>query len=75
MKHGEQGTRKADGEFHKTSFDTTCFNMLVTLQDQMEKMVNSFVDQTRGFPRGEKGIFQSGKHLQEGARRLQEGCG
>jgi len=27
-------------ELHKTSFDNS-FNMLVTLQDQMEKMVNS----------------------------------
>ena len=36
-------------ELHKTSFDNS-FNMLVTLQDQMEKMVNSFVDQAPWLP-------------------------
>lgn len=33
----------------KTSFDNG-FNMLVALQDQMEKMVNTFVDQSPWLP-------------------------
>jgi len=36
-------------ELHKTSFDNS-FNMLITLQDQMEKMVNSFVEQAPWLP-------------------------
>ncbi len=45
-------------ELHKTSFDNS-FNMLVTLQDQMEKMVNSFVDQTPGLPAEGKKAFSN----------------
>jgi hypothetical protein len=36
-------------DLHKTSFDNS-FNMLITLQDQMEKMVNSFVEQAPWLP-------------------------
>ena len=43
-------------DLHKTSFDNG-FNMLITLQDQMEKMVNSFVDQAPWLPaEGKKAI-------------------
>ncbi len=45
-------------ELHKTSFDNS-FNMLVTLQDQMEKMVNSFVDQAPGLPAEGKKAFSN----------------
>ncbi|MGD0209842.1 MAG: hypothetical protein ABSC14_02535 [Desulfomonilia bacterium] len=43
-------------ELHKTSFDNS-FNMLITLQDQMEKMVNSFVDQAPWLPADGKKAF------------------
>lgn len=43
-------------DLHKTSFDNS-FNMLVNLQDQMEKMVNTFVDQAAWLPaEGKKAI-------------------
>jgi hypothetical protein len=43
-------------ELHKTSFDNS-FNMLVTLQEQMEKMMSSFVDQAPWLPaEGKKAI-------------------
>lgn len=43
-------------DLHKTSFDSS-FNMLVNLQDQMEKMVNTFVDQAAWLPgEGKKAI-------------------
>ncbi|HPI92660.1 MAG TPA: hypothetical protein PLT09_12950 [Deltaproteobacteria bacterium] len=43
-------------DLHKTSFDNS-FNMLVSLQDQMEKMVNTFVDQAPWLPaEGKKAI-------------------
>jgi hypothetical protein len=43
-------------ELHKTSFDNS-FNMLITLQEQMEKMMNSFVDQAPWLPEdGKKAI-------------------
>lgn len=41
---------------HKTSFDNS-FNMLVNLQDQMEKMVNTFVDQASWLPADGKRPF------------------
>lgn len=40
----------------KTSFDNS-FNMLVTLQDQMEKMVDTFVDQAPWLPAEGKKAF------------------
>jgi len=43
-------------ELHKTSFDNS-YNMLITLQDQMEKMVNSFVDQATWLPGDGKKAF------------------
>jgi len=43
---------------HKTSFDNS-FNMLVNLQDQMEKMVNTFVDQASWLPADGKKAFSS----------------
>lgn len=43
-------------ELHKTSFDNS-FNMLITLQDQMEKMVNTFVDQAPWLPAEGKKAF------------------
>ena len=36
-------------DLHKTSFDNS-FNMLITMQDQMEKMVNSFVEKAPWLP-------------------------
>ena len=43
-------------ELHKTSFDNS-FNMLITLQDQMEKMMNAFVDQAPWLPAEGKKTF------------------
>ncbi len=43
-------------ELQKTSFDNS-FNMLVTIQDQMEKMVNSLVDQAPWLPGDGKKAF------------------
>jgi hypothetical protein len=41
---------------HKTSFENS-FKMLATLQEQMEKVLSSFVDQTPGLPEeGKKAI-------------------
>ena len=45
-------------ELHKTTFDNS-FNMLVTLQDQMEKMVNSFVEKAPGLPAEGKKTFST----------------
>lgn len=43
-------------DLHKTSFDNS-FNMLVNLQDQMEKMMNTFVEQAPWLPaEGKKAI-------------------
>ena len=43
-------------ELQKTSFENS-FNMLITVQDQMEKMVNSFVEQAPWLPaEGKKAI-------------------
>jgi hypothetical protein len=43
-------------ELHKTSFDNS-FSMLTTLQEQMEKMVDSFVAQAPWLPEdGKKAI-------------------
>lgn len=43
-------------ELNKTSFENS-FNMLVTIQDQMEKMVNNFVDMSPWFPSEGKKAF------------------
>ena len=43
-------------DLHKTSFDNS-FNILITLQDQMEKMVNTFVDQAPWLPAEGKKAF------------------
>jgi hypothetical protein len=43
-------------DLQKTSFDNG-FNMLVSLQDQMEKMVNTFVDQAPWLPAEGKKAF------------------
>ena len=43
-------------DLHKTSFNTS-FNMLINLQDQMEKMVNTFVDQAPWLPAEGKKAF------------------
>ncbi len=41
---------------HKASFDNS-YNMLVTLQEQMEKMMNSFVDQAPWLPEEGKKVI------------------
>jgi hypothetical protein len=37
-------------EFNRTAFDNT-FEAITKLQEQMEKMTNSFMDQTSGVPK------------------------
>lgn len=45
-------------ELQKTSFENS-FNMLITVQDQMEKMVNSFVEQAPWLPAEGKKAFSN----------------
>lgn len=45
-------------ELHKTSFNMS-FNMLTNLQDQMDKMVNSFMDQATWLPGEGRKAFET----------------
>lgn len=44
-------------EFNKATFDNT-FNAMVTLQEQSERMVNSFLDQATWLPADGKKLLQ-----------------
>ena len=54
MDTGEMGKQMMG--FYKASFDTT-FNAMVMLQDQTEKMVRSFIEQTTSVPEEGKRVI------------------
>ncbi len=53
-------------EFHKTTFDNT-FNAMTVLQEQTEKMVNSFIEQSPWMPaEGKKAVYDGIKAYKRG---------